>query len=111
LPTEICLEPYRSVDKDEMRTIRRAHDQAYELLKGASRVILWGVSLNIYDAELGVLLAESAQDTDGKEYFVVNPCRLPARRVHFLTGKKPRHIIPAGTRCAKDCCRERADAR
>lgn len=109
LPTEVTFDSYRTLDPESAKHLRLGHNQAIDLLSHARRVVLWGISLNMYDAEICVALAESCRpetkENRDKEFVVVNPCTLPAKRLSFLTRKKNiRHFVPDGKRCDKSCC-------
>lgn len=109
LPTEVCFESYRFVEPGPAQEVRDSHREVYQILKKARRIIAWGVSFNLYDSELSVLVSEShryAPEPEKKKYWVINPCKLPARRLEFLTAMKPKHIFPNGDRCKGECCRE-----
>jgi hypothetical protein len=96
LPTETTLEPYWKEHDEAYRHLHAVHRLAVSLLDGASRIVVWGSSLDSYDAEVSVILAACAKGKAGREYFVIDPRTEPVERLKFLTGaKKVKHIRPA----------------
>jgi hypothetical protein len=77
--------------------LRLVHRVALEALEKSKRVIIWGNSLDLYDAELCVLLGESHRTPAGKnqEYFVIDPSDIPVRRLKcILGGGTVHHVNP-----------------
>lgn len=103
LPSEITFEPYRDFRDLQAQKLSAAHRAAIELLQNARHVVLWGISLSMYDAEICVLLADT--HSASRRYTVVNPCGLPTKRLQFLTGsRKVEQLFPEGRICEGGCC-------
>jgi hypothetical protein len=107
-PTEIAVEDYRDSGRAVPQRLESAQAQASQLVEKARRIVIWGLSLHMYDAETCVLLAEadwlSQVKGEPKEYIVVDPCALPVRRLKLLTGREVLHLIPDGKACQRSCC-------
>jgi hypothetical protein len=88
LPTEVVHEPYLNGADESRGYISLTHRVAIEALEHAERVVIWGSSLEVYDAELCVLISESHRTEKGKRrsYIVVDPSREPVKRLNSLLG-------------------------
>lgn len=84
LPSETSMENYRSDDENDK--IGYAHFATYELLKEASVIILYGLSLDPLDAELSLLLNGTfASSKTLREVIIVNPnYQVVRKRVKIL---------------------------
>ena len=87
LPSEITKEPYRK-NKDE-QMLGSIHTTALLLLEHAHRVIVYGLSIDPLDAELGQTLAAGWSNHNLDEIFIVNPDhKLVAHRVNLLLDRR-----------------------
>ncbi|OYP37074.1 hypothetical protein [Rhodopirellula sp. MGV] len=83
LPSELTKEPYRTPDEDQR--IGGIHGSIMRGLEGASRVVIYGLSLSPLDAELLQTLAAGFSNDNLEEVHVVVPDHeLVAGRVRLL---------------------------
>jgi hypothetical protein len=94
LPSEMTKEPYRS--QEEEQSIGGLHGSIWRALEHSHRTILYGLSLDPLDAELGQTLACGWSNQALEEILIVNPNHsLVAHRVNLLLDRK-RDIVVKG---------------
>lgn len=90
LPSEVTQERYRQREED--LKIGTIHGTVWKNLELAQRVILYGISIDPLDAELGQTLAAGWSNRNLETIFIVNPNHsLVAHRVNLLLD--PRHRV------------------
>lgn len=83
LPSEMTKEPYRS--RAEENAIGTTHGTAWRALETAQRVVIYGLSLDPLDAELGQTLACGLSNPGIEEILIVNPNHAAvAHRINLL---------------------------
>jgi hypothetical protein len=94
LPSEMTKEPYRS--RGEEMSIGGLHGDIWRALESAHRTILYGLSLDPLDAELGQTLACGWSNPNLEEILIVNPNHESvARRVNLLLDRR-RDVVVKG---------------
>ncbi len=66
------LSRYFRGTKNIRQSLEDAHGIAYDWLRKAKRLIIWGIAFNVYDAEL-ISLFQSPPFNELKEIVIVNP--------------------------------------
>jgi hypothetical protein len=83
LPSEVVKEPYRRDDYDIK--LGRLHGTVWQTLEKATKVILYGLSIDPLDAELSQTLAAGWSSPNIKEIIIINPDhKKVAQRVKLL---------------------------
>jgi len=88
LPTEMSKEPYRH-GLNYSRDINAQHSVCRTALgQHATKIVIIGNSLSLYDAETCVLLGDCHHNGERKkmQYVIVDPCHEPVARLRFLVG-------------------------
>jgi hypothetical protein len=104
-PTELALDEYRedygesAGEADEsIEHLKAVHALAIDWIAAATTIVLWGLALHTYDAELAVVLAEVTKATKGilkRNFIVVDPNLKPVEKLKFLTGAESiEHVVP-----------------
>jgi len=93
LPSEVVKEPYRSDDQD--RELGTLHGTVWRTLEQATKVILYGLSIDPLDAELSQTLAAGWSSPNIREIIIINPDhKKVAQRVKLLLDPRyPAKII------------------
>lgn len=87
LPSEMTKEPYRSYDEEQH--IGGMHGAVWRGLEKAHRVIVYGLSIDPLDAELGQTLASGWSNPCLEEIIIINPNHESvALRVNLLLDRK-----------------------
>ena len=87
LPSEVTHEPYRT--NSEGQAIGGIHGSVWRALEDASRVIVYGLSIDPLDAELGQTLAAGWSNPALEEIFIINPRHdVVAHRVNLLLDRQ-----------------------
>ncbi len=101
LHTETSDEPYHDPQDRDVKYVQSAHNICLYALERAKRIVIWGHSLDVYDAELGVLLGTThlSENRHEREYIVIDPTVMPVHRLQVYVGDAPiQHIRPS------ECC-------
>lgn len=98
LPTEISKEPFRQ-GLSSGRDINAQHSVCRTALGHATKIIIMGNSLSLYDAETCVLIGDCHHNGERKktEYVVIDPSPEPVARLRFLVGENVsiEHVDPS----------------
>lgn len=87
LPSEVTNEPYRT--PKERKAIGSLHGSIWRGLEKARRVIVYGLSIDPLDAELGQTLASGWSNPNLEEIFIIDPNHKPvAHRVNLLLDRR-----------------------
>jgi len=87
LPSEMTKEPYRSIEEEN--SIGAIHEDIWRGLESAHRVIVYGLSIDPLDAELGQTLACGWSNPLLEEILIVNPNhKVVAQRVNLLLDRE-----------------------
>ncbi len=83
LPSEVTNEPYRKAkDKGKLGSL---HESAISSLQDVGRVVVYGLSIDPLDAELGQTLSFGWRNPNLEEIFVINPNhKVVAHRINLL---------------------------
>lgn len=91
LPSEIAREPYRS--KEESLQLMKNHSSVLHVVSECNCTILYGISLDPLDAELGQILALGWDSINTNEIVVINPDYLKVvKRVRLLLNNENREV-------------------
>ena len=87
LPSEVTRETYRTLAEEQ--AIGTIHGTVWQGLEQASRVIIYGLSIDPLDAELGQTLAAGWGNPNLKEIFIIDfRNELVAHRVNLLLDRR-----------------------
>lgn len=87
LPSEMTKEPYRR--QEEQQAIGTMHGNIWKGLERAQRIIIYGLSVDPLDAELGQTLACGFSNPYLEEILIVDPNHsLVAHRINLLLGRR-----------------------
>ncbi len=87
LPSEMSKEPYRTTDEEQY--IGGMHGSVWKGLEKAHRVIVYGLSIDPLDAELGQTLASGWSNQCLEEIIIINPSHESvAHRVNLLLDRR-----------------------
>ncbi|MBY0470909.1 hypothetical protein K2X30_07030 [bacterium] len=90
LPTETSVEPYIPHSLSSSSFILQTHGVAIQALEQARRIVLWGISLEHYDAEICCIIGDAHKQRSRKdcEYILINPCKKPLSRLERILDTK-----------------------
>jgi len=97
LPSELTKEPYRK--KEDEIWLGTQHGITWRTLEKCRKVIIYGLSLDPLDAELGMVLAAGFSNTALEEILIVDPNHsVIAHRINLLLDRR-RDIKVKGINC------------